>query len=81
MAGLLSGYVAEPRCNLAQMKTDGFIEVRARAVSVVLSLTGVTLFVLAGLWVAFGLDILITSQLTPLQIHLRKRLPLKLGLG
>ena len=39
-----------------QMKTDGFIEVRARAVSVVLSLAGVTLFVLAGLWVAFGLD-------------------------
>ncbi len=39
-----------------QMKTDGFIEVRARAVSVILSLVGVALFVIAGFWVAFGLD-------------------------
>ena len=46
-----------------QMKTDGFIEVRARAVSVVLSLVGVALFVIAGFWVAFGLDgFVITSS-------------------
>ncbi|BBO25859.1 cytochrome d ubiquinol oxidase subunit II [Alteromonas sp. I4] len=39
-----------------QMKTDSFIQVRARAVSVILSLATVALFVLAGVWVAFGLD-------------------------
>lgn len=39
-----------------QMKTDSFIQVRARAVSVILSLTTVALFALAGVWVAFGLD-------------------------
>lgn len=39
-----------------QMKTDSFIQVRARAVSVILSLATVTLFALAGVWVAFGLD-------------------------
>ena len=47
-----------------QMKTDGFIEVRARAVSVILSLVGVALFVIAGFWVAFGLDgFVITSSI------------------
>lgn len=39
-----------------QMKTDSFIQVRARAVSVILSLTTVALFALAGVWVAFGID-------------------------
>ena len=39
-----------------QMKTDSFIQVRARAVSVILSLATVALFVLAGVWVAFGID-------------------------
>jgi len=39
-----------------QMKTDGFIAVRARAVSVVLSLVTVVAFLLAGVWVAFGMD-------------------------
>ncbi len=39
-----------------QMKTDSFIQVRARAVSVILSLVTVVLFVLAGIWVAFGID-------------------------
>lgn len=39
-----------------QMKTDGFLEVRARATSVILSLVTAVLFILAGLWVAFGLD-------------------------
>lgn len=39
-----------------QMKTDSFIQVRARAVSVMLSLVTVVLFVLAGIWVAFGID-------------------------
>ena len=39
-----------------QMKTDSFIQVRARAVSVILSLATVALFALAGVWVAFGLD-------------------------
>lgn len=39
-----------------QMKTDGFIEVRARATSMVLSLATVLLFILAGIWVAFGID-------------------------
>ena len=57
VAGLLSvAMLLNHGATWLQMKTDGFIEVRARAVSVVLSLTGVTLFVLAGLWVAFGLD-------------------------
>ena len=39
-----------------QMKTDSFIQVCARAVSVILSLATVALFALAGVWVAFGLD-------------------------
>jgi len=39
-----------------QMKTDSFIQARARAVSVILSLATVALFALAGVWVAFGLD-------------------------
>ncbi len=39
-----------------QMKTDSFIQVRARAVSVILSLATVALFALAGVWVAFGID-------------------------
>ena len=39
-----------------QMKTDSFIQVRARAVSVILSLATVALFILAGIWVAFGID-------------------------
>lgn len=39
-----------------QMKTDGFVEVRARATSVILSLVTVALFILAGLVVAFGID-------------------------
>ena len=57
VAGLLSvAMLLNHGAAWLQMKTDGFIEVRARAVSVVLSLAGVTLFVLAGLWVAFGLD-------------------------
>ena len=50
-----------------QMKTDGFIEVRARAVSVVLSLVGVVLFVVGGIWVAYGLDgFVITSTVDTL---------------
>ena len=57
VAGLLSvAMLLNHGATWLQMKTGGFIEVRARAVSVVLSLAGVTLFVLAGLWVAFGLD-------------------------
>ncbi|MEE3130128.1 MAG: cytochrome d ubiquinol oxidase subunit II, partial [Pseudomonadota bacterium] len=57
VAGLLSvAMLLNHGAAWLQMKTDGFIEVRARTVSVVLSLAGVTLFVLAGLWVAFGLD-------------------------
>lgn len=39
-----------------QMKTDGFVESRARSASVVLSLATVVLFVLAGVWIAFGID-------------------------
>lgn len=39
-----------------QMKTDGFIEARARKVSIVLSLATVVLFILAGIWVAVGVD-------------------------
>lgn len=50
-----------------QMKTDGFLETRARAVSVVLSLVAVVCFVLAGIWVAFGLDgFVITSTVDTL---------------
>ena len=65
VAGLLSvAMLLNHGATWLQMKTDDFIEVRARAVSVVLSLTGVTLFVLAGLWVAFGLDgFVITSAI------------------
>ncbi|WP_394222387.1 cytochrome d ubiquinol oxidase subunit II [Alteromonas gracilis] len=64
VAGLLSvAMLLNHGATWLQMKTDGFIEVRARAVSVVLSLVGVTLFVFAGLWVAFGLDgFVITSS-------------------
>ncbi|WP_137168376.1 cytochrome d ubiquinol oxidase subunit II [Salinimonas lutimaris] len=39
-----------------QMKTDGFLHTRARATSVILSLVTVALFVLAGVWVATGID-------------------------
>ena len=57
VAGLLSvAMLLNHGATWLQMKTDGFIEVRARAVSVILSLVGVALFVIAGFWVAFGLD-------------------------
>ncbi|WP_018982424.1 cytochrome d ubiquinol oxidase subunit II [Salinimonas chungwhensis] len=47
-----------------QMKTDGFVEVRARATAVILSLTTVALFIVAGLWIAFGIEgFVITSSL------------------
>jgi cytochrome d ubiquinol oxidase subunit II len=50
-----------------QMKTDGFIQSRARNVSKVLSLLGVACFVLAGVWVAFGIDgFVITSSVDAL---------------
>ena len=50
-----------------QMKTDGFIQSRARNVSKVLSLVGVACFVLAGVWVAVGIDgFVITSSLDTL---------------
>ena len=65
-----------------QMKTDGFIEVRARAVSVVLSLVGVTLFVLAGVWVAYGLDgFVITSTIDTLATSnpLKKEVAIEAG--
>lgn len=47
-----------------QMKTDGFVESRARSASTVLSLATVALFVLAGVWIAFGIDgYVVTSTL------------------
>lgn len=50
-----------------QMKTDGFVEVRARATSVILSVVTVVLFIIAGIWVAFGLDgFIVTSQINTL---------------
>ena len=50
-----------------QMKTDGFIQSRARNLSKVLSLVGVACFVLAGVWVAVGIDgFVITSSLDTL---------------
>lgn len=50
-----------------QMKTDGFIQSRAKNVSKVLSLVGVACFVLAGVWVAVGIDgFVITSSLDTL---------------
>ena len=50
-----------------QMKTDGFIQSRARNVSKVLSLVGVACFVLAGVWVDVGIDgFVITSSLDTL---------------
>ncbi|WP_421132795.1 cytochrome d ubiquinol oxidase subunit II [Alteromonas sp. A079] len=65
-----------------QMKTDGFIAVRARAVSVVLSLVGVTLFAIAGIWVAFGLDgFVITSTVDTLATSnpLKKEVAIEAG--
>lgn len=57
VAGLVSvAMILNHGATWLQMKTDSFIEVRARAVSVILSLVTVVLFILAGLWVAFGLD-------------------------
>ncbi|MEC9263304.1 MAG: cytochrome d ubiquinol oxidase subunit II [Pseudomonadota bacterium] len=57
VAGLVSvAMILNHGATWLQMKTDSFIEVRARAVSVVLSLATVVLFILVGLWVAFGLD-------------------------
>lgn len=57
LSGLISvGMLLNHGATWLQMKTDGFIEVRARAVSVILSLVTVLLFVIAGLWVAFGID-------------------------
>ncbi|VEL98820.1 cytochrome bd-I ubiquinol oxidase subunit 2 apoprotein [Alteromonas sp. 76-1] len=50
-----------------QMKTDGFIESRARVTSFILSLVAVALFLIAGAWVAFGLDgFVITSTVDTL---------------
>lgn len=50
-----------------QMKTDGFVEVRARATSVILSVATVVLFIVAGIWVAFGIDgFVVTSQINTL---------------
>lgn len=65
-----------------QMKTDGFIEVRARAVSVVLSLVGVVLFVVGGIWVAYGLDgFVITSAVDTLATSnpLKKEVAIEAG--
>lgn len=65
-----------------QMKTDGFIEVRARAVSVVLSLVGVVLFVIGGIWVAYGLDgFVITSAVDTLATSnpLKKEVAIEAG--
>jgi cytochrome d ubiquinol oxidase subunit II len=65
-----------------QMKTDGFIEVRARAVSVVLSLAGVVLFVIGGIWVAYGLDgFVITSAVDTLATSnpLKKEVAIEAG--
>ncbi|WP_439135681.1 cytochrome d ubiquinol oxidase subunit II [Pseudomaricurvus sp.] len=45
-----------------QMKTDGFLEARARKVSFVLSLATVAMFVLAGVWVAIGIDGFVISS-------------------
>ena len=45
-----------------QMKTDGFVEVRARATSVILSLVTVALFILAGVVVAFDIDCYVMSS-------------------
>ena len=62
VAGLLSvAILLNHGATWLQMKTDGFIKVRARAVSIVLSLVGVVLFVLAGIWVAFLDGFVITS--------------------
>lgn len=65
-----------------QMKTDGFIETRARRVSFVLSLATVVMFVLAGVWVAFGLDgFVITSSVDTLATSnpLRKSVSIEAG--
>lgn len=57
LAGLLSvAMLLNHGATWLQMKTDGFIATRARLVSVILSLTGVVFFALAGVWVAFGID-------------------------
>ncbi|WP_334030848.1 cytochrome d ubiquinol oxidase subunit II [Alteromonas sp. P256] len=67
VAGLLSvAILLNHGATWLQMKTDGFIEVRARAVSIVLSLVGVVLFVLAGIWVAFLDGFVITSAVDTL---------------
>ncbi|MBU2978110.1 cytochrome d ubiquinol oxidase subunit II [Alteromonas sp. C1M14] len=65
--GILTGLVSvalllNHGATYLQMKTDGFIESRARTTSVVLSLATVVLFVLAGVWVAFGIDGYIISS-------------------
>ena len=65
-----------------QMKTDGFIQSRARNVSKVLSLVGVACFVLAGVWVAVGIDgFVITSSLDTLATSnpLKKELAIQSG--
>ena len=50
-----------------QLKTDGALHVRARAVSVVLSLSTAALFVLAGIFLSFGVDgFVITSNVDTL---------------
>ena len=68
VAGLVSvAMILNHGATWLQMKTDSFIEARASAVSVVLSLATVVLFILAGLWVAFGLDgFVITSTVDTL---------------
>ena len=68
IAGLLSvAMLLNHGATWLQMKTDGFIESRARSVSFVLSLLGVALFLIAGVWVAFGMDgFVITSSVDTL---------------
>ncbi|MBC3767898.1 cytochrome d ubiquinol oxidase subunit II [Neptunicella marina] len=50
-----------------QLKTDDKLHERARAVSVVLSLAAVVLFVLAGVWIAMGINgYVVTSEINTL---------------
>jgi cytochrome d ubiquinol oxidase subunit II len=68
LAGLVSvAMILNHGAAWLQMKTDGALHTRARAVSVVLSIATAVLFALAGIYLAYGVDgYVITSSVDPL---------------
>ena len=82
LSGLISvGMLLNHGATWLGMKTDGFIEVRARAVSTILSLATVVMFILAGVWVANMDGFVITSTVDTLATSnpLKKEVAIQAG--